>query len=153
MLGLYNSCKMSQYNGISVQCIYSVNNADNKEWFASEKEACDAFIKAREEEIRKLKEQIKCAQVFGGQPKLLQEEQDKVLKEDTQQYRIYKYLEEHGSITPLDAYNDLGITKLATHISEMRAKGFTFKQERESGKNRYNEDVNYMRYFLEIKEK
>ena len=38
----------------------------------------------------------------------------------TQDERILEYIEEHGSISPMEAWNDLGITKLATRVSYMR---------------------------------
>lgn len=43
---------------------------------------------------------------------------------------------------------DLGITKLATRVSEMKACGVEFEQKRESTQNRYGEPVSYMRYYL-----
>lgn len=46
----------------------------------------------------------------------------------------------------MEAFNDLGITKLSTRISEMRADGLDFSQEWEVRKNRYGEKVRYMRY-------
>lgn len=64
----------------------------------------------------------------------------------TQHERIIDYLEKCGSITPMDAFNDLGITKLATRIGELKREGYEFEQELESGKNRFGEKVHYMRY-------
>ena len=66
----------------------------------------------------------------------------------TQGERIIKYLEEFGSISPLEAFKDLGITKLATRISELKREGVQFEQEYESNKNRFGETVHYMRYRL-----
>ena len=62
--------------------------------------------------------------------------------------RIMMYMKDFGSISPMEAFNDLGITKLATRISEMRADGMEFDQRMESAKNRYGDKVRYMRYFL-----
>ena len=41
----------------------------------------------------------------------------------TQAERIIEFMEEHGSITSMEAFRKLGITKLTTRISEMRASG------------------------------
>ena len=41
----------------------------------------------------------------------------------TQKDLIRDYIEKHGSITPFEAFTELGCTKLATRISEMRADG------------------------------
>lgn len=65
-----------------------------------------------------------------------------------QRERIYDYIVVFGSITPMDAFNDLGITKLATRVSEMREEGVDIIGEWESTKNRYGKTVRYMRYRL-----
>lgn len=71
---------------------------------------------------------------------------------ETQHDRIINYLKAFGSITPMEAFMDLGITKLATRVSEMRRLGFEFDQEMEESTNRYGEIVRYMRYSLPCKE-
>lgn len=38
----------------------------------------------------------------------------------TQRDQILEYINEFGSVTPIQAFADLGITKLATRISEMK---------------------------------
>ena len=64
----------------------------------------------------------------------------------TQQDIILAHLKSKGSITPMEAFADLGITKLATRISEMRRDGMTFNIEMVSTKNRYGKTVNYAKY-------
>lgn len=64
----------------------------------------------------------------------------------TQGQRILLYIDAFGSITPMEAFSDLGITKLATRISEMRRDGLEFDQEYVKGKNRFGEPVYYMKY-------
>lgn len=66
----------------------------------------------------------------------------------TQCERIIAYIKEFGSISPMEAFRDLGITKLATRVSEMKMEGIEFDQRYEKAKNRYGEDVHYMRYYL-----
>ena len=66
----------------------------------------------------------------------------------TQAERIVEYMECYGSITPMEAWHDLGITKLATRVSELRREGTKIKKEPVNTKNRYGEDVRYMRYSL-----
>ena len=69
----------------------------------------------------------------------------------TQREAIIEYIKEFGSITPMQAFADLGITKLATRISEMRKDGMSFKIEMISIKNRYGKSVTYARYsFAEV---
>lgn len=67
----------------------------------------------------------------------------------TQSAMILKYLEQFGSISPMEAFMDLGITKLATRISEMKAIGYEFHSEYMTNKNRFGKPVRYMRYWLE----
>lgn len=64
----------------------------------------------------------------------------------TQAERIARYIQEYGSITPMEAFADLGITKLATRISEMKREGYEFDQEIVKGMNRYGENIHFMRY-------
>lgn len=65
----------------------------------------------------------------------------------TQKALILKYITDFGSITPMQAFADLGITKLSTRISEMRKKdGMKFKIEAVKGKNRYGKPTRYARY-------
>ena len=64
----------------------------------------------------------------------------------TQREAILQYIKDYGSITPFEAFSDLGITKLATRISEMRKDGMKFKIETVSVKNRYGKSVSYAKY-------
>lgn len=64
----------------------------------------------------------------------------------TQKEMVLNYIADFGSITPMEAFGDLGITKLATRISEMRKEGKQFKIEVVKGKNRYGKATRYARY-------
>ena len=66
----------------------------------------------------------------------------------TQKDAIIKYIEEHGSITPMDAFEALGITKLATRVSEIIRDGIPVYKSWEESENRYGEKVRFMRYTL-----
>lgn len=63
-----------------------------------------------------------------------------------QHERILQYLDEFGSISPMEAFSDLGITKLSTRIGEMIRKGVKIEKTMEVRKNRFGEKVSYMRY-------
>ena len=62
-----------------------------------------------------------------------------------QREAILKYIEDFGSITPMEAFGDLGVTKLATRISEMRKDGMQFKIETIKSKNGYGNTVHFAR--------
>ena len=59
---------------------------------------------------------------------------------------ILDYIAGFGSITPMEAFSELGITKLSTRISEMKVIGVNFAQAYESRENRFGRNVRYMRY-------
>lgn len=66
----------------------------------------------------------------------------------TRQHKAILYLIIiRGSITPMDAFNELNITKLATRISEMKKIGVRFEQTYESRTNLLGYKSHYMRYW------
>lgn len=70
----------------------------------------------------------------------------------TQCMKIIKYLNDFGSITPIQAMQDLGVMRLAARISDLEQEGWEFRHDRESGKNRYGETTSYARYSLKKEE-
>ena len=76
-----------------------------------------------------------------------------------QEERVLNYMRAHGSITQKDAYENLGITRLAAVIfdlkndAEVMENGIIIWKETETNKNRYGEPTHYARYFVNEKEK
>lgn len=66
----------------------------------------------------------------------------------TQCMKIVKYMNDFGSITPVQAMKDLGVMRLAARISDLEADGWQIEHERETGENRYGEKTTYARYRL-----
>lgn len=66
----------------------------------------------------------------------------------TQKERVYKYMQEFGSITQAEAFNVLGVYRLAARISDLRRDGVTIRSQQKSGKNRYGETVYFAEYSL-----
>lgn len=66
---------------------------------------------------------------------------------ENQYDRILNYLKEHGSITPMEAFEELGITRLAARVHELERKGIYLDREMEKSKNRYGKNSHYMRYW------
>lgn len=64
----------------------------------------------------------------------------------TQNEKILDYIDEHGSITPVDAFRDLGITRLAARIHDLRMDGFSITGEMVEGQNRFGDKVRFMSY-------
>ena len=71
---------------------------------------------------------------------------DQFVKLTDQQIDILWYISIFGSISPMEAFSKLGITKLSTRISEMKVLGIQFDQEYESHVNQFGKNVRYMRY-------
>lgn len=66
---------------------------------------------------------------------------------DTQHLKIWRYIDTHkAGITPMDAFVDLNITKLATRISEMIRLGYPIEKIPETRVNAAGETVRYTRY-------
>ena len=61
---------------------------------------------------------------------------------------VYQYMKDYGSITPMDAIYDLGYTRLACAISELKKSGHCVRKVYETHKNRRGNPVTYARYSL-----
>lgn len=67
----------------------------------------------------------------------------------TQADRILDYMREFGGITTMDAFNDLGVTRLSARIYEIiNDYEIPVKKERMERLNRYGEKVRFDRYML-----
>lgn len=64
----------------------------------------------------------------------------------TQHELILKYMDDFGSISRMEAFVDLGITKLSTRVGEMIRNGVQISKKTIHAKNRYGKKVHYMRY-------
>ena len=65
-----------------------------------------------------------------------------------QHTRILRYMKTHKGITPMEAFSELGITKLATRIGEMIRNGIEIVKMWEEGTDRYGNPTRYRRYYL-----
>lgn len=64
----------------------------------------------------------------------------------TQKQRILDYMGQFGSISPREAYLDLGVMRLAARMSEIIRDGISIEKTMESSQNRYGQVVRYARY-------
>lgn len=62
--------------------------------------------------------------------------------------RIINYMKLHGGITSMDAFKDLGVTRLSARIKELRDIGYDISTVEIQGINRYGEAVRYGKYVL-----
>ena len=66
----------------------------------------------------------------------------------TQNQRIIEYIDSHGSITQLEALNELGIMRLASRISDLRKRGYMIESKMDTVHNRYGEKCRVKRYSI-----
>lgn len=62
--------------------------------------------------------------------------------------RIMDYINEHGSISQLEATRELGITRLSGRIYDLKHLGVSIERYWETELNRYGEKTRYCRYTI-----
>lgn len=58
-------------------------------------------------------------------------------------------MRDFGSISPVEAMQDLGCMRLGARIFELKQAGNAIRRDMETGKNRYGETTSYARYGLD----
>tara|TARA_R110002072_G_scaffold104401_1_gene228839 strand:- start:765 stop:1028 length:264 start_codon:yes stop_codon:yes gene_type:complete len=69
------------------------------------------------------------------------------VKTNTHEGRLLDYLEKFGSITSLQAIQDLGNTRLSGTIYTLKRKGYTFNTESVSVPNRFGGKTKVAKYY------
>ena len=64
----------------------------------------------------------------------------------SQKKMVLDYIAEFGSITPLDAFRDLGITRLSAIVFRLKGEGHDIDRAIEMGKSRFGNRTRYARY-------
>ena len=67
---------------------------------------------------------------------------------ETQCRRILRYMQDFGSISTKEAFDDLGVARLASRIHDLKKRGVPIAGKMETVKNRYGEAVSFKRYRL-----
>lgn len=62
--------------------------------------------------------------------------------------RILRHLQDYWSITTFEAYQEYGITRLASRICDLKQSGYDIRRTFETAKNRYGDTVSFCRYTL-----
>ena len=63
-----------------------------------------------------------------------------------QSEKIKNYMEQFGSITSMEAFRDLGITRLSARMMEIENQGVPLERSSETSLNRFGEKVHFTRY-------
>ena len=69
-------------------------------------------------------------------------------KKASQNDLVLAYIRACGSITTLEAFQYLGITRLASRICDLSKMGYEFDRETIEGKNRFGDNVHFTKYTL-----
>lgn len=64
----------------------------------------------------------------------------------SQKKMVFDYIREFGSITPVDAFRDLGITRLSAIVFRLKDEGHDIDKAIEIGENRFGNRTRYARY-------
>ena len=67
----------------------------------------------------------------------------------TQCQKVLEYMKQFGSITPLEAMQDIGCMRLASRIADLKDQGYSIGKRMKSSKNRYGKNVSFAEYYLE----
>lgn len=70
-----------------------------------------------------------------------------------QQEMVIEYMTDFGSITPMEAFANLGVTRLSAKIYDLKREGYIFDEKRETIVNRYGKKVSYKRFWIKEKPK
>lgn len=65
--------------------------------------------------------------------------------------QILDYMRRFGSISTMEAFTDLGCTRLPSRIHELR-KQYEIKDDVVTAKNRFGKTVSFKRYYLKKEE-
>lgn len=69
-------------------------------------------------------------------------------KEITMKDRVFRYLQDNGSITTWEAIQQLGCTRLSEYIRQLRTEGVPVDDKWLERKNRYGENIKFKSYFI-----
>ena len=66
----------------------------------------------------------------------------------SQNGRVLDYMMKHGSITALEAVDNLGVMRLASRVHEIKEQGIGIETVMQEGVNRFGETTKFARYYL-----
>ena len=67
---------------------------------------------------------------------------------DTQCSKVLEYMRKYGSITPLEAQQNIGCMRLAARIADLRQQGYSIGRRTKTVKNRNGNNVSFAEYYL-----
>ena len=89
---------------------------------------------------------------MGKMKELAINKHNKTIMRETNKTRVIKYIKTYGSITPIQAIQDLGNTRLAASVFELKELGWDIETEMIKVQNRYGRTTNVAKYSLKTVE-
>lgn len=71
-------------------------------------------------------------------------------RKTTQNDMVLEYIRNYGSITQLEAMADLGVSRLAARMSDLKAMGFDVHKTMATSYNRFGKKVSYSKYTIDF---
>ena len=71
-------------------------------------------------------------------------------KKENQHKRIWNHMLKYGSVSMIEGYEKLKITKVNTRVGEMIKLGYPIRKERQSYVDEDGNVIRYMRYYPEV---
>ena len=68
----------------------------------------------------------------------------------SQNKRVLEHLQDKGTITSMEAFNDYGITRLSGRIFDLREQGYPISKRMITKKNRFGEECRVAEYSLAV---
>ena len=66
----------------------------------------------------------------------------------TQTEKVLDFMKSNGSISTWEAFEQLGITRLASRINDIEKSGVAIERETISKQNRYGDKIHFTRYSI-----
>ncbi len=66
----------------------------------------------------------------------------------TQKDKVLAYMQQYGSITPLDAMREFSCMRLGARIADLKADGYDIRTELRAGKNKFGEATHWASYSI-----
>ena len=66
----------------------------------------------------------------------------------TQTEKVMDYMQTHGSISTWEAFEELGITRLASRINDIEKSGVPIDRQTISKENRYGDKIHFTKYSI-----
>ena len=65
---------------------------------------------------------------------------------------VLRYMQENGAITQCEAFKEIGCSRLAARVKDLKKAGYPITKVMETTRNRYGKKVSFAKYSLKKEE-